>query len=81
MGTQTCGCVLAIRARHNLADGGLLDVSELDYKTPAGERLEGNGIQPAQTVVVHREDLYAKRDTALADALSQLALLQSQPRR
>jgi len=80
MGTHTCGCVLAIRARHNLPDGGVLDVSELDYKTPAGERLEGNGIQPDQTVVVHRKDLYAKRDAALAEALSQLSLLQIQRR-
>ncbi|MEP6718366.1 MAG: S41 family peptidase [bacterium] len=68
-GTQTCGCVLAIRARHNLPDGGVLDVSELDYKTSTGERLEGNGIQPDRTVVVHREDLYAKRDAALEQAL------------
>ncbi len=81
IGTHTCGCVLAIRARHNLPDGGVLDVSELDYKTPAGERLEGNGIQPDQTVVVHREDLYAKHDAALAEAISELSLLQGQPRR
>lgn len=81
IGTQTCGCVLAIRARHNLPDGGGLDVSELDYKTPAGERLEGNGIRPDQTVVVHREDLYVKRDAALEQALSQLTLLQNQFRR
>jgi len=78
IGTQTCGCVLAIRARHNLPDGGVLDVSELDYKTPAGERLEGNGIKPDQTLMVHRQDLYAKRDVALTAALSQLTRLQSQ---
>lgn len=75
IGTQTCGCVLAIRARHNLPDGGVLDVSELDYKTPDGERLEGQGIEPDRQVLVHREDLYANRDTALADALSQLTKL------
>ncbi len=38
-------------------------------------------IQPDRTVVVHSEDLYAKRDAALAEALSQLSLLQGQPRR
>lgn len=81
IGTQTCGCVLAIRSRHNLPDGGVLDVSELDYKTPSGEHLEGHGIQPDQTEVVHRKDLYANRDAALADALSQLKLFQSQPHR
>ncbi len=73
VGTQTCGCVLAIRTRHNLPDGGLLDVSELDYKTSAGERLEGNGIHPDQTVVVHRQDLYAKRDAPLTFALGQFS--------
>jgi carboxyl-terminal processing protease len=78
IGTRTCGCVLAIRTRHILPDGGVLDVSEMDFKTPAGERLEGNGIRPDQTVVVHRENLYAKRDAALDDALMQLK--QSQPR-
>lgn len=78
VGTQTCGCVLAIRARHNLPDGGVLDVSELDYKTATGERLEGNGIQPDRTLVVHREDLYAKRDVALAQAVRQLTQLQNQ---
>lgn len=81
IGTQTCGCVLAIRTRHNLPDGGVLDVSELDYKTPAGERLEGNGIQPDQAVLVNRKDLYAKHDAAMAYALSELTQPQSQPHR
>jgi carboxyl-terminal processing protease len=81
IGTQTCGCVLAIRTRHNLPDGGVLDVSELDYKTPAGERLEGNGTQPDQAVMVNRKDLYAKRDAALVYALGELAQSQNQPYR
>jgi carboxyl-terminal processing protease len=81
IGTQTCGCVLAIRTRHNLPDGGVLDVSELDYKTPAGERLEGNGIHPDQAVMVNRKDLYAKHDAALAYALSELAQFQNQAHR
>jgi carboxyl-terminal processing protease len=81
IGTQTCGCVLAIRTRHNLPDGGVLDVSELDYKTPAGERLEGNGTQPDQEVMVNRKDLYAKRDAALIYALGELAQSQNQPYR
>ena len=44
--TETCGCVLAVRTRHLLPDGGLLDVSEMDYETARGDRLEGNGIKP-----------------------------------
>ena len=41
IGAGTCGCVLAIRSRHPLPDGGLLDVSEFDYRTANGVRLEG----------------------------------------
>ena len=72
IGTQTCGCVLAIRSRHELPDGGVLDVSEMDYQTPAGQRLEGNGIPPDQVIMVHRKDLYAKRDLSIASALAHL---------
>ncbi len=73
IGTQTCGCVLAIRTRHVLPDGGLLDVSELDYETAAGVRLEKNGVAPDETVLVERADLYSKRDRALDAALARLA--------
>jgi C-terminal peptidase prc len=72
IGTQTCGCVLAIRTRHNLPDGGLLDVSELDYKTSAGTRLERNGISPDDTVPLERNDLYSGRDRTMELALKRL---------
>ena len=72
MGTQTCGCVLAIRNRHVLPDGGLLDVSELDYRTAAGLRLEGNAVKPDQLVLIQRADLYAGRDRAIELAISRL---------
>ncbi len=65
IGTETCGCVLAIRNRHLLPDGGLLDVSELDYETAQGQRLEGHGLKPDETVTVERNDLYSGRDRAL----------------
>ena len=65
IGSVTCGCVLAIRNRHPLPDGGLLDVSEFDYRTSAGVRLEGLGIKPDQTVPLTRNDVYARRDTVL----------------
>ena len=73
MGTETCGCVLAVRTRHLLPDGGLLDVSELDYETAAGERLEKHGIKPDDTVVVERNDLYSKRDRAIQFAVNRLS--------
>lgn len=72
IGTETCGCVLAIRTRHSLPDGGLLDVSELDYRTAAGVRLEGHGIKPDEMVVVRRSDLYSGRDGALELAIGKL---------
>lgn len=73
VGSETCGCVLAIRNRHTLPDGGLLDVSELDYQTPSGERLEKNGVDPDQTITIERADLYANHDRALDFAVSQLS--------
>jgi carboxyl-terminal processing protease len=69
IGTETCGCVLAVRTRHLLPDGGLLDVSELDYETAEGHRLEGHGRQPDEAVTIERSDLYSGRDRALELAL------------
>ena len=65
IGTGTCGCVLAIRSRHALPDGGVLDVSEFDYRTAAGRRLEGTGIKPDQLILTTRADIYSRYDRAL----------------
>jgi len=65
IGTATCGCVLAIRSRHALPDGGVLDVSEFDYRTAAGLRLEGSGIKPDTLMKLTRTDIYSRRDAAL----------------
>jgi carboxyl-terminal processing protease len=65
IGSATCGCVLAIRHRHPLPDGGLLDVSEFDYHTADGVRLEGLGIKPDEAVPLKRNDIYSRRDTVL----------------
>ena len=73
IGNMTCGCVLAIRNRHTLPDGGVLDVSEFDYKTAEGIRLEGAGITPNVTITTTRADLYARRDSALEQAKRYLA--------
>ena len=72
VGGQTCGCVLAVRTRHALPDGGELDVSELDYRTAKGVRLEGRGITPDESVSLTRRDLYAHRDRLLEAALARL---------
>ena len=75
IGTETCGCVLAIRNRHALPDGGILDVSEFDYRTAAGLRLEGTGVKPDQRSTVTRSDIYSRRDRTLELAKDSLRLL------
>jgi carboxyl-terminal processing protease len=65
IGTETCGCVLAIRNRHALPDGGILDVSEFDYRTAGGVRLEGVGVKPDKLTSLTRADVYSRRDRAL----------------
>ncbi len=70
IGSNTCGCVLAIRNRHALPDGGVLDVSEFDYKTASGVRLEGAGVKPDKIVTVTRADVYSRHDRAFERALN-----------
>lgn len=74
IGAQTCGCVLAVRMHHALPDGGELAVSELDYKTANGSRLEGAGIKPDTTVNLTRQDIYAGHDVALESAFTRIRL-------
>ena len=72
IGTETCGCVLAIRTRHELPDGGLLDISEMDYRTANGERLERHGIRPDTSVLIERKDHYSGRDRGMELAMTKL---------
>jgi carboxyl-terminal processing protease len=72
LGTHTCGCVLAVRMHHALPDGGELAISEMDFRTADGERLEGEGIQPDTTVNQTRQMIYAGRDQVLEAAVSRL---------
>jgi len=72
LGDSTCGCVLAVRTRHALPDGGELEVSELDYHTASGVRLEGSGIAPDEIVGLTRRDLYDRKDNALLLALARI---------
>jgi carboxyl-terminal processing protease len=72
IGATTCGCVLAIN-RHTLPDGGLLDVSVMDYRTARGTRLEAKGVAPDEQLAPTRRDLIAGRDPALERALAVVA--------
>jgi carboxyl-terminal processing protease len=74
IGGPTCGCVLAIRRRHTLPDGGVLDVSEMDYRTATGKRLEGTGVMPDERVVLDLSDLRARRDRAMERAIERLKI-------
>lgn len=74
MGTGTCGCVLAIRRRHLLPDGGELDVSEMDYRTSAGTRLEGTGLAPDESVVLNLADVRAGHDPLIERAIERLRI-------
>jgi carboxyl-terminal processing protease len=72
IGQNTCGCVLAIRRPHTLPDGGELDVSEMDYFTATGTRLEGTGLVPDEKITLERRDLRARRDRAIERAIEHL---------
>lgn len=72
VGETTCGCVLGIRRRHRLPDGGILDVSETDYHTASGARLERNGLAPDITVPLDARDLRSGRDSAMTRAMELL---------
>lgn len=72
IGAHTCGCVLGVRRHHNLPDGGTLDVSETNYLTARGQRLEGVGIAPDENVTVTLSDLRDRRDRTLERAIEWL---------
>ncbi len=72
IGANTCGCVLAIRRRHTLPDGGALDISEMDYRTSTGVRLEGAGVAPDEKIEVERKDLFNNHDRAMERAVALL---------
>ncbi|MGI8653988.1 MAG: S41 family peptidase [Pyrinomonadaceae bacterium] len=80
IGTQTCGCVLAIRRTHALPDGGELDVSEMDYRTPNGARLEGTGVVPDEEITLTRQDLRTHRDPAVERAIELLQAARHAPK-
>ncbi len=69
LGTTTCGCVLAVKGQHALSDGGVLEISELDFQMPDGARLEGIGVPVNETITQSHRDLLTRRDPALKRAL------------
>ena len=64
--------MLGVRRRHTLPDGGVLEVSEADYRTARGVRLEGSGITPDEAVTPTLRDLSTGHDRALHRAVEML---------
>lgn len=64
----TCGCLLGVSRTLKLADGGKLNISDTDYRTALGRRVEGLGIKPDQQIEVRITDLVAGHDRALEEA-------------
>ena len=61
----TCGCLLGVSRTLRLPDGGKLNISDTDFRTARGRRIEAVGVQPDEKVEVRIADLLAGRDRAL----------------
>lgn len=69
---STCGCLLGVSRTLKLADGGKLNVSDTDYRTAMGRRIEGTGVKPDQQFEIRIADLFANRDRTFDSAIEQL---------
>lgn len=68
----TCGCLLGVSRTLKLLDGGKLNVSDSDYRTAMGRRIEGAGVKPDLHLETRITDLLAGRDRTLELAVDQL---------
>lgn len=69
---STCGCLLGVSRTLRLLDGGKLNVSDTDFRTVMGRRIEGIGVKPDFLVDWRTTDLLAGRDRLLEEAVDQL---------
>ncbi len=68
----TCGCLLGVSRTLRLDDGGKLNVSDTDFRTANGRRIEGFGVQPDERVPLAVNDLLIGRDAPLENAVASL---------
>lgn len=68
----TCGCLLGVSRTIKLSDGGKLNISDTDYRSAFGRRIEGIGVKPDQQIETRISDLIASRDRVLEDAVESL---------
>lgn len=77
--SSTCGCLVGVSRSVNLADGGRLNVSDTDFRTARGTRVEGVGVIPDERIELTIADLREGRDRALERSLSFLSQLELAP--
>ncbi len=70
--STTCGCLLGVSRTLKLLDGGKLNISDTDYRTAQGRRIEGAGVKPDYRIDLRAADLLGGRDRALEMAAEQL---------
>ncbi|MFN0109958.1 MAG: S41 family peptidase [Blastocatellia bacterium] len=70
--SATCGCLLGVSRTIKLLDGGKLNISDTDYRSAFGRRIEGIGVKPDKQIELRIEDLVASRDRALDTAVESL---------
>jgi carboxyl-terminal processing protease len=70
---STCGCLLGVSRTLRLADGGKLNISDTDYRTASGRRIEGAGIKPDQQVEIRVADLLLNRDRTFDVGVEQVS--------
>lgn len=69
IGDRTAGALLS-SLQHPLPDGGRLTLSEADFVTAMGNRIERYGLQPDVVASVTQTDRRAGRDPGLQAALA-----------
>ncbi len=66
----TCGCLVGVSRTLTLPDGGRLNVSDSDFRTARGQRIEGKGVRPKEVLELKIADVAAGRDRALEWAVA-----------
>lgn len=69
----TCGCLLGVSQTIRLDDGGRLNVSDTNFLTAAGQRIEGAGVRPDHFVELRLRDLRTGQDRQLNAAVDAVA--------
>lgn len=69
---STCGCLLGVSRTIKLFDGGKLNISDTDYRSAYGRRIEGIGVKPDKQIETKIKDLVDSRDRVLEAAVDSI---------